>query len=125
MSKRFQIWFCSLIAYGLLVISAIYCGHWLLAHKRDAGIAQCIENLEIIQHAKIEWMNEKHKGLSDAPTWDDIKEYIRFAPQPHETPICPEGGVYTIGRVGEFPKCSIGGSLHSLHPDAFPPPYHP
>lgn len=49
------------------------------------------------------WALDNHKTTNDIPTWSDLigkDGYIR------EMPTCPEGGTYTIGRVGGRPKCS-------------------
>ena len=50
------------------------------------------------------WMREKVKTTNDIPTDSDIfgtNQYLRFKP------TCGLGGVYTLGRVGERPTCSI------------------
>ena len=61
----------------------------------------CVGNLRQIQGAKETWALELHKGTNDTPTWQDLRSYFRSLPS------CPQGGVYTIGRVPELPFCSI------------------
>jgi len=89
----------------------------------------CVQNLKVIQEAKIRWMNINNKTLDDIPTWSDIKPLLAdYAQRPgwkDGLPLCPRGGTYMLGKVGEFPRCSIGGPEHSIGPNAFPPPYHP
>ncbi len=71
-------------------------------HRRNA----CIANLRQIQGAKETWMLEKEKTTNDIPTDPDLfgaNQYIR------QKSTCPDGGVYSIGRVGENPKCSFKG----------------
>jgi hypothetical protein len=100
-----------------------------LLFRRTSLKPVCVRHLQFIQGAKIRWMNENHKTLNDTPTWDDIKEGLSgYAEQygwKDGIPVCPRGGTYTIGKVGEYPKCSIGGEEHRMSPHAFPPPYHP
>ena len=71
----------------------------------------CISNLRLIDGAKQQWALEHKKHNSDTPTMDDIRIYFGHGTN-GEPPICPDGGVYTIGSVVEFPTCSIPG--HSL-----------
>ena len=63
----------------------------------------CINNLRQIDAAKNEWALEKGKSASDIPTREDISPYLR------KWPVCPAGGTYTVGSVGEKPTCSIPG----------------
>jgi hypothetical protein len=63
----------------------------------------CINNLRQIDAAKNEWALEKGKSASDIPTREDLLPYLR------SWPVCPAGGTYTIGPVGEQPTCSIPG----------------
>lgn len=83
----------------------------------------CMRNLQTIQVAKFNWMRENNKTLNDAPSMDDIK-YL-FHPRTNGpgwsngVPVCPQGGHYILGRVGEPARCSIGGTGHSLGGSVF------
>jgi outer membrane lipoprotein-sorting protein len=68
----------------------------------------CINNLRQIDGAKNQFALEKGKKVGDAVTEADIKLYIPGG----KLPVCPAGGKYTIGKVGELPTCSIAG--HAL-----------
>ena len=70
----------------------------------------CIAGLRMIDGAKVQWALKHQKTTNDAPTWDDLRPYFIRARLPLE---CPDGGVYTIGRVGELPSCSI--ARHTDH----------
>jgi hypothetical protein len=68
--------------------------------------AACIANLRSIEGAKGTWALENHKSSNAIPTDADLfgqTNYIR------EKPICPAGGVYTLGSIAEKPRCSISG----------------
>jgi hypothetical protein len=54
-------------------------------------------------------MLEKGKTNNNAPSWDDIRDLLGG-----KALVCPNGGNYTLGRVGDTPKCSIGGPSHTL-----------
>ena len=63
----------------------------------------CVNLLRQIDGAKQSWAEDYHKTTNDVPTWTDLRPYIR-----EDVPLkCPHGGVYTIGKVGELPSCSI------------------
>ena len=64
----------------------------------------CINRLRQIDGAKMQWALMHHKTTNDAPTWDDLRSYFIRTRLPLG---CPDVGVYTIGRVGELPSCSI------------------
>ena len=69
----------------------------------------CRSQLREIQAAKDEWGLLNNKTTNDVPTWDDIRPYLG---KHGETPICPSGGTYILGKIGEPVKCSYPG--HTL-----------
>lgn len=86
----------------------------------------CLYNLERLLDAKQEWSKDTGAGvgsLSAAPEVLAHKyfrkyEYGRRAPCDDDTQnlpvyqaICPSGGEYIIGTIGERPKCSQHGDL--------------
>jgi hypothetical protein len=72
--------------------------------KRD----ECINNLRLIDSAKQQWALEHNKGGKDTPTMEDLKPFLG----PSAPALsCPDGGVYTIGMVGEKPTCSFPGHI--------------
>jgi len=75
--------------------------------KHNHGITgACIQNLKLIQGAKQTWELEHHNATNEIPTDLDLfgeNALIRRKPE------CPIGGTYTIGRIGEAPRCSIQG----------------
>jgi hypothetical protein len=49
-------------------------------------------------------------GTNDVP-----KDDKRIGRGPElKMPKCPNGGVYIVGKLGELPKCSIGGPRHTF-----------
>ena len=67
---------------------------------------RCRDQLKSIEGAMRTWMLEKRKTTNDVPADSDLfgaTLYVR------EKPECPNGGTYTIGKVGEKPRCSIKG----------------
>ena len=68
----------------------------------------CISNLRLIDGAKAQWALENNKKNTDTPTEKDLTPYIGRGPN-GEFPVCPQGGTYIIGSVGEKPRCTIPG----------------
>jgi len=67
----------------------------------------CINNLRQIDSAKQEWALENGKTNGTVCTENDIKPYIKLDASGNIAK-CPQGGTYTIGKVGEPPTCSLG-----------------
>ena len=68
----------------------------------------CINNLRQMDAAKQQWALENGKTADAVPTQQDLLPYFKG----QIFPVCPSGGTYTIGAVGEVPTCSIPG--HAL-----------
>jgi TolA-binding protein len=69
----------------------------------------CINNLRMIDGAKLQWALENGKQEASVPTRQDIAPYLSDG----QIPRCPAAGRYTFGQVGTPPACSIEG--HMLH----------
>jgi chromosome segregation ATPase len=74
------------------------------AQQRNA----CINNLRQIDAAKQQWALENKKTADAIPTAQDLSPYFKDG----IFPVCPSGGTYMIGTVGEVPTCSVPG--HAL-----------
>ncbi len=94
------------ISFALEVVQ-----NFIRARNTPASNA-CVNNLRIIQGATEQWGLENHKSTNDAPTLQDIQRYVGRGVA-GEIPVCPQGGIYTPGRLGQPPTCSIGG--HNIH----------
>jgi len=71
---------------------------------RDTAIQNaCINNLRQIDNAKQQWALENNKKNEDVPAVSDLTPYLKDG----KLPVCPAGGVYTIGALTNSPVCSI------------------
>jgi hypothetical protein len=79
----------------------------------DVDGPPCRYNLLVIEGAKQWWASPHQNAANDVPSWADLRAYF---PQEwtNGMPFCPASGTYTIGRVGEHAKCSVGGEGHTL-----------
>jgi hypothetical protein len=106
------------IAVIAILALAIVIPAYIRAHSTKAAFTRCEFNLMIIDECKINWQNVHHKPADYVLTMDDLKDELRsYAIQygwTNGVPTCPDGGTYIIGRVGEKPKCSVGGRGHSI-----------
>jgi hypothetical protein len=80
------------------------------ASQRNA----CIANLELLQKAKLNWAKIHDKRAADIPTEADLMNTNSPDSVVRHWPICPGGGRYTIGSVGELPTCSLSSKRHVL-----------
>jgi hypothetical protein len=104
MSKRFITAFASIAA--LIVIAAAGLRWYVRTHTMPAA-HPCVNNLAVIDGCVQQWTLEKHKTTNDTPTWEDLRPWLTRGTN-YQVPVCPQGGTYTLGRVGESPTCSIG-----------------
>jgi hypothetical protein len=70
--------------------------------------AVCINNLRLIDAAKLQWALEKQKPAGALLTAADVTTFLKLP----ALPACPAGGVYTLNPVGIAPLCNIPG--HAL-----------
>jgi hypothetical protein len=117
MSKKFII---AVTAVALVGIIFVVGNSARFRATFQASDAPCVNRLMQIDSAKQEWALEHGKTASDVPTWADLYPYLasNFTNTwfTNGQPVCPEGGIYNIERVGVHPTCSIGGPRHS-YPD--------
>lgn len=91
-------------AFAIVVPNYIACGPSPIAFRNA-----CINNLLQIGGAKEQWAMD-NKAESGTPVVEaEVAQYIKGG-----MPQCPRGGKYTIGQVGDLPRCSI--SDHTIPP---------
>ena len=100
------------IAAALIIVVAAVLPAFIRARTTPAMNA-CINNLRMLDGAKQQWALENHRTTDDSVTWNDVKPYLKVPL------VCSRGGTYIPGRVGELPRCSMGGE-HTLPPPAPP-----
>ena len=88
------------------VLAAVLAG-FILGRSRPSA-APCVKNLIELDAAKQQWAMEYDKTTNDVPTLEELRPYLKAMV------VCPKGGTYAPGRVGEPPRCSIGGPLHTM-----------
>ncbi len=103
--RKIIVWLAASFLMGY--VSLIVIPYFVRARYESSANA-CINNLRQIDAAKQQWSleNGKTQGIV---TENEIKPYIRLDSHGN-LPKCPAGGTYSIGRIGEDPKCSIGTS---------------
>ena len=87
------------------LLAAIAVPSFLTARETSRKNA-CINNLRLIDHAKLQWATS-HSGSTATDTPDDatIEGYLK-----NGHPSCPAGGSYTYGNMSTLPVCSLATS---------------
>ncbi len=110
MTLRFGIIMVS-VALGACLIATVLAIPYIRSHSQSDEGPNCLKSLRQIDGSMHHWAVEYGRTTNDVPTWADLvgtNLYMRAMP------ICPQGGTYTLGRVADGPKCSIGGAGHTL-----------
>ena len=75
----------------------------------------CINSLRQIDAADQEFALENHKTNGEAIDYpNDLTPYIKLNKDGKIKP-CPQGGVYSIKKVGDTPTCSLSDTVTPAH----------
>lgn len=75
----------------------------------------CINNLRQIDSAACQFALENHLTNGTPIRFpDDLTNYIKLN-RDGKIPGYPQGGIYTLKKVGEPPTCSLGTSVVPMH----------
>jgi hypothetical protein len=97
-------WIIAWIGLVALGVAGYYGVDYYRKATQAGAVSPCIANLKQLRGAKDTWALERGKTSDDVPTDLDLfgtNGYI------HDKPKCPQGGTYTIGKVADWPRCTI------------------
>ncbi len=95
----------TLVCMAFLAFCGLWASlRWFVKQQHVRSVASCRQNLRAIDGAKQAWALEHHVPGGAFPTWDDLVGQSKAL---HEVPLCPNGGVYSLGPVSEPPTCSF------------------
>jgi hypothetical protein len=89
----------------VVVVSAVLPA--FIRARNTPSMNSCVNNLRQLEGAKQAWQLQNHRATNEVTMLEDLLPYLP------RSPVCPQGGTYTLGRVGESPTCSLGGT-HAL-----------
>ena len=92
------------LGVAVVVVLAVAAARWYFRASTVSAASSCYAHLKQLEGAKSTWALEHQKRAEDVAHWTNIigpKAYIAVMP------ACPQGGTYTLGSVGEPPRCSI------------------
>jgi type II secretory pathway pseudopilin PulG len=76
----------------------------MIRQKGEVQQKTCVSNLKLMDAAKESYAYE-HR-IAEGSSVDARTVWIEYCKG--ELPVCPAGGAYTLGVVGEPPQCSRG-----------------
>ena len=85
------------------LLAAIAVPSFLTARNTSRKNA-CTSNLRQIDGAKEQWAMANNKNNTDSPEWTDLVGASLYL---KASPVCKDGGVYSILPVGQRCTCSI------------------
>jgi len=104
----------SVFAVFLLVLVAV---PNFVTPKADNGtpVGICRNNLRQIDSAANQFALEHHLTKGDSINFpNDLTPYIKLN-SAGKIPGCPQGGIYTLKKVGNSPTCSLGSTVTPAH----------
>ena len=106
-----------LIASAAACVAVLGVGVAVVVRARNTSASNaCVTNLRQLDGVKETWALDNSKTTNDVPIWEAIRPYLPQREQEAKPigPVCPQGGTYSLRRVGERPTCSLGGPGHTL-----------
>jgi len=102
---------CTTIGVFVLVILAVAVLPHFVKARATSGDGACINRLREIDAAAKQFALEHHKTNGEAIKFpDDLMPYLKLSREGKIRP-CPQGGVYSIKKVGELPICSLSNAV--------------
>jgi hypothetical protein len=99
-SKSFIVWFSPIlpaVALGLLALDLKNSG----VHSAPSALNECMSNRRSVDRAKERWALRTGASSGTDVAWGTIAGEF-----PGGFPVCPEGGSYNLGHIGEDVTCS-------------------
>jgi len=102
----------SILSLGLVV--AVGAPNFFTARSTSCANA-CINNLRQIDAAINQFALEHNLPNGTTIHYpEDLTPYIKLN-SAGMIPPCPDGGTYSVGKVGDAPVCSIGAKVKPVH----------
>ena len=95
---------------GILTTMAIAS---LLKAREASRQSVCLVNQCQMDSSKALFATDRRTPIGQAVTWGDIRPYLKQA----SMPLCPSGGTYVLGTVGEDCYCT----RHDFRPESSAP----
>ena len=90
----------------LMLLVAVLIPNFVKPHLNRSMNACADGNLPELEKAKLDWAKKLGKKAGDVPTMEDLLPFLRGT-EDQKRFSCPAGGTYTLGAVGERPRCSF------------------
>jgi len=105
-------WSLALLAFAGLVLVG---GPNFIKARSTSACNACVNNLRQIDAAANQFALEKKMRTGDNINFpNDLTPYIKLN-SAGKIPSCPNGGIYSIKKVGDTPTCSLGSNIVPGH----------
>lgn len=98
------------LAIAAVIVFSVAGTRWYVRARTVQAVDICQANLRQIDGAKQHWTSEHGQEI---PTWTNL---VGPKAPIAQMPICPGGGTYTLGPVGQAPRCSIPEHTKAARP---------
>ncbi len=99
---------------GIGILAAVGLPNFIKSRSTSCCNA-CVNNLRQIDAAAQQFALERNLKTGDKINFpDDLTPYIKLDKN-GKIPPCPQGGVYSIKKVGDTPTCSLGTNVTPPH----------
>jgi len=107
------VWVVVCLVIGVFFLAAVI--PYFVRARSTRAFNPCINNLRQIDVAVQQFALEKGKTNGEAINYpDDLTPYIKLNSN-GKIPPCPQGGIYSIKKVGDVPTCSLGTNVIPAH----------
>lgn len=104
-------WYVMSVVLVVVGLSVTGCRSLWSTSSEATVLAQCIENTRKLDEAKEETAMKNNLKNGDIAS---IKDVSSFIPGGIETIKCPANGIYTNMIIGQWPSCSVHGSVKEM-----------
>jgi hypothetical protein len=105
----------TLLLLGFWFHAAVCIPIYVPSPRRSTPSKICINILRQIEAAAQEFALERGKTNGEAINYpNDLTPYLKLNKDGKILP-CPQGGIYSINKVGDNPTCSLGANVNPPH----------
>lgn len=99
------------ILSAAILLAVVAGGFWFYRARNVSAGQPCCNNLRQFEGAKEQWAIDNSATSGTEVAFGDILPYLK------KMPHCNKNGTYSLGRIGEEPRCSVHGTASHFKQD--------